>query len=830
MAIQGCHDFANADGYEFLGLHTPYFSVQLCRLFIFLLLFVYVWRQRKTILLGQEDVHPERPFLLLPAYFDFLRLFIFYIFFVTVINLSVGETMSPFGFAIQVGLFHFFYDGLWFFFTQYGAGSRAFARSFWFGALSGIGSTFIFAVVARNLRDHDNNAWFPVLLWYNVVYIILFALPLVIPKDYMYGRPPMKVYSGLMCVYHSLYLSFIVLIRNDNNSGYCVAVTVYILFDCILKPFVVVSALSVDSAYWQGTDSAHPLAGIWTVGVDIASSIAAVDNRQLTVPFIHFGLIQLDKDVGFVAGGFSRVYFGKVRDAKVALKMLFVIELTPGSISDFCREADIIHGIKHPNIISCLGVCIMPPAISIVLEYCALGSLFDVLYRPRKSDSRIFGHSMRSSIFRSRILTNLSSNQSYGRHTLQSNPMSSAEQEDLELRPSMRALALRSSKSGRQSDASQAEDRSSSLRKSAATGATDPQTQMRTLFAESRAGLVSPWEGVALLCDAAAAGRPLPLPAETPADPAGDAAPEIPAAEAPTRDGLNPLHENGSAAAAAGLAGGAGGPPRVSDNVHMGGESSAHRFTSMFQRSSVQGPPSLSAAPPERRSIFDATARTATGAELLRSDMPAYLLDGLSPIHNLSVRGIIEVLCDVTRGVAILHQREFKHCDIKSLNFLLTDNYRVKLADMGEARAMSTVTVGDSRPPIPAMNWCCPEVLHPGATSTAYTAASDVFGLCMVLSEVILLVLPLEDARTKKQTYEMWRKMLVSGRRPELPSYLPKQLTDIISAGWATDPAERPTAESVLRVLEAVLAAASGGERRIEPENLFDLTPDVRHV
>ncbi len=77
----------------------------------------------------------------------------------------------------------------------------------------------------------------------------------------------------------------------------------------------------------------------------------------------------------------------------------------------------------------------------------------------------------------------------------------------------------------------------------------------------------------------------------------------------------------------------------------------------------------------------------------------------------------------------------------------------VKLADMGEARMINSPPKRDI-PPIPARNWAPPEVgygflsllvalltcglqvLVPNAKADSYTIKSDIYGLCIVLSEV----------------------------------------------------------------------------------------------
>lgn len=50
------------------------------------------------------------------------------------------------------------------------------------------------------------------------------------------------------------------------------------------------------------------------------------------------------------------------------------------TIAEFCEEATVLHSLAHPNIVECYGVCILPPALCLVQEYCHHGSLYSVLH------------------------------------------------------------------------------------------------------------------------------------------------------------------------------------------------------------------------------------------------------------------------------------------------------------------------------------------------------------------------------------------------------------------------------------------------------------------
>ena len=82
--------------------------------------------------------------------------------------------------------------------------------------------------------------------------------------------------------------------------------------------------------------------------MSVADTLSKVGSKQgSSVPFIHFGLIELAKDMGFVAGGFSRVYFGRYKNQPIALKMLFVVDLTPEPVKEFCKEVSLLRKLKN---------------------------------------------------------------------------------------------------------------------------------------------------------------------------------------------------------------------------------------------------------------------------------------------------------------------------------------------------------------------------------------------------------------------------------------------------------------------------------------------------
>ncbi|KAJ1425040.1 hypothetical protein B484DRAFT_398080, partial [Ochromonadaceae sp. CCMP2298] len=151
---------------------------------------------------------------------------------------------------------------------------------------------------------------------------------------------------------------------------------------------VMLYAFLLDSMFWQGlysdedTNLNLPMLGMWDMNDTdtvrmVTQSIAHLERRVVyIIPFSH---LRVDTSK-FFSGGSARVYRGEYQGLEVAIKFLFCMELTPGRVVEFCAEATLLNSLEHENIVSCHGVAIMPPAISLVTEFCTYGSLFDFLH------------------------------------------------------------------------------------------------------------------------------------------------------------------------------------------------------------------------------------------------------------------------------------------------------------------------------------------------------------------------------------------------------------------------------------------------------------------
>jgi serine/threonine protein kinase len=115
------------------------------------------------------------------------------------------------------------------------------------------------------------------------------------------------------------------------------------------------------------------------VASTMGTALSNMERQVKGLAVVHFSSIEFDFK-SFIAGGLSRVYFGKCLQKDVAIKVLFAIELTPKVVTDFYNEVQVMYDLQHDNIVKCLGISVMPPTICVILEYCHYGSLYDYIY------------------------------------------------------------------------------------------------------------------------------------------------------------------------------------------------------------------------------------------------------------------------------------------------------------------------------------------------------------------------------------------------------------------------------------------------------------------
>eukprot|EP00698_Gefionella_okellyi_P004243 TRINITY_DN1393_c0_g1_i1.p1 TRINITY_DN1393_c0_g1~~TRINITY_DN1393_c0_g1_i1.p1 ORF type:complete len:280 (-),score=58.09 TRINITY_DN1393_c0_g1_i1:34-873(-) len=145
-------------------------------------------------------------------------------------------------------------------------------------------------------------------------------------------------------------------------------------------------------------------------------------------------------------------------------------------------------------------------------------------------------------------------------------------------------------------------------------------------------------------------------------------------------------------------------------------------------------------------------------------------------------------------GVAHLHSRHIVHRDLKSLNLLVTPEFRVKVCDFGLSRfqpqASLKMTGGRG-----TVHWMAPEVIQ----HVSYGAKADVYSMGIILWELCARLVPYEGEFP--DDYRIAEAVLLKQHRPQIPPYVPHRLAKLMQQCWQHDVHKRPTMTQLMLLL-----------------------------
>lgn len=266
--------------------------------------------------------------LILPSYLPFLYAFALFSLLFGVLDYvcrfvsDESNSIDIILYPLQIGLFHWIYEGLALFLTKYGVGIHAIQgivkSSFCWAMLTG-GWMFVLFLVGRHTWVADSRSRTDTVygmgLSYALLLFVFYGLYSVLPPtDRMYYRPAMTFYARSSAAFYAVLSILVSVLFFDRSSSQCGVSAVLFLITSFIRPFVLYHVLVMDSQYWQGLCPAkgNPLSEVWDrLGVQTAITLACdldafrQTHRRL-LPIFHFGLIQMDNDLSFVSGIVAR--------------------------------------------------------------------------------------------------------------------------------------------------------------------------------------------------------------------------------------------------------------------------------------------------------------------------------------------------------------------------------------------------------------------------------------------------------------------------------------------------------------------------------------------
>lgn len=169
----------------------------------------------------------------------------------------------------------------------------------------------------------------------------------------------------------------------------------------------------------------------------------------------------------------------------------------------------------------------------------------------------------------------------------------------------------------------------------------------------------------------------------------------------------------------------------------------------------------------------------------------------LNMLPNLSWRVRLQIALDIARGLYYLHHQSppILHRDLKSLNILIDEHFRAKLADFG----LSADKSDHLKTKMGTLNWVAPEMVN--ITGRKYDEKCDMWSFGMILWELVSFKIPFSNM-SQLQTL---RRIDMHELEP-IPEGTDARYAALIQWCWHQDPNKRPSIADALDALEDVFA------------------------
>ncbi|KAI9922446.1 hypothetical protein PsorP6_002663 [Peronosclerospora sorghi] len=177
----------------------------------------------------------------------------------------------------------------------------------------------------------------------------------------------------------------------------------------------------------------------------------------------------------------------------------------------------------------------------------------------------------------------------------------------------------------------------------------------------------------------------------------------------------------------------------------------------------------------------------------------------------------VRMMLDAARGIQYLHSKRIIHRDIKvrigdyasshhvanllhvqSHNFLVDDDWRVKVADFGISKVLDTDTAFTQ---CGTTGWVAPEVLLD--EDLGYTFKADNWSFAIVMWEMIAG--GLQNPFIGMAPIKFYNKTINAGIRPPIPEGINSEYIDLLTECWKSDAADRPSFDVIVSRLEKML-------------------------
>lgn len=174
---------------------------------------------------------------------------------------------------------------------------------------------------------------------------------------------------------------------------------------------------------------------------------------------------------------------------------------------------------------------------------------------------------------------------------------------------------------------------------------------------------------------------------------------------------------------------------------------------------------------------------------------------------KLTLNEVIDIMLQVTDGIACAHDSYIIHRDIKPQNIMILDSGIVKITDFGIAMALNSTQLTQTNSVMGSVHYLPPEQ----ASGKGSTVQSDIYSMGILMYELLSGKLPFRGDNAVEIALKHLKEPLPSIRE-ECPD-LPQAVENVILKACAKNPKNRyPDARSMHEDLKTCTSAARANE------------------
>lgn len=162
--------------------------------------------------------------------------------------------------------------------------------------------------------------------------------------------------------------------------------------------------------------------------------------------------------------------------------------------------------------------------------------------------------------------------------------------------------------------------------------------------------------------------------------------------------------------------------------------------------------------------------------------------------RKFSEREQIHIAYEIAIALNYLHSRSIVHCDLKSSNILIDDNWKIKISDFGLSQFVKDSEY--NRGKIGTPHWMAPEILKGGN----YEYSSDIYSFGMILWEILKMEIPYYGLNP----YQIYNLVVQDKKIVDIPTEGHGVLIDIIQNCLQFNPSDRPLLKDIVNTLGKV--------------------------